>query len=53
MTEPHVNETSTGGYLARERIPGDSYRTDPDRNSEIPGDDAGKEQDGNNPEGKR
>lgn len=23
---PHVNETSTGGYLARERIPGETYQ---------------------------
>lgn len=32
MTNPqpyrHVNETSTGGYMPRERIPGDSYRND-------------------------
>lgn len=35
---PHVNETSTGGYLPRERIPGETYRgtfAEPDELPEI------------------
>lgn len=26
LDKPHANETSTGGFLPRERIPGETYR---------------------------
>lgn len=32
----HVNETSTGGYLAREPIPGETYRGATDETREAP-----------------